>query len=155
MIKTFYIVKHLQNRKDHYSWVFQFIIKTVKGSIDNLHFLDMGLHMYRSKWYILGTYPLNWNPLSCAPLYKPQLLTAPSHLLPCLPLKTLTKTDQNIYHNDNILFDHNVQIKIKIYNSLENLIMNWSGDKKVFSLCYKIVFVFIRKLPLVYIEISS
>ncbi len=30
--------------------------------------------------------------------------------------------------NDNILFDHNVQIEIKIYNSLENQIINLSGD---------------------------
>ncbi len=30
--------------------------------------------------------------------------------------------------NDNMLFDHNVSIEIIIYNSLENLIINWSGD---------------------------
>ncbi len=30
--------------------------------------------------------------------------------------------------NDNILFDHNVQIEITIFNSLENQIINWSGD---------------------------
>ncbi len=30
--------------------------------------------------------------------------------------------------NDNILFDQNVQIEIIIYNSLENQIINWSGD---------------------------
>ncbi len=27
-------------------------------------------------------------------------------------------------HNDNILFDHNVQIEITIFNSLENQIIN-------------------------------
>ncbi len=30
--------------------------------------------------------------------------------------------------NDNLLFDHNIQIEIIIYNSLENQIINWSGD---------------------------
>ncbi len=30
--------------------------------------------------------------------------------------------------NDNILLDHNLQIEITIYNSLENQIRNWSGD---------------------------
>ncbi len=30
--------------------------------------------------------------------------------------------------NDNILFDHNVQIEITIFNSLENQIINWSGN---------------------------
>ncbi len=30
--------------------------------------------------------------------------------------------------NDNILFEHNVQIEITIFNSLENQIINWSGD---------------------------
>ncbi len=30
--------------------------------------------------------------------------------------------------NGNILFDHNVQIDITIYNSLKNQIMNWSED---------------------------
>ncbi len=33
-----------------------------------------------------------------------------------------------IIDNGNILFDHNVQIKITIFNSLENQIINWSGD---------------------------
>ncbi len=37
----------------------------------------------------------------------------------------VTKT---INDNDNILFDHNVQIEITIYNCLENQIINWSGD---------------------------
>ncbi len=36
--------------------------------------------------------------------------------------------NDNNNDNDNILFDHNVQIKITIFNSLENQIMNWSGD---------------------------
>ncbi len=30
--------------------------------------------------------------------------------------------------NDNILFDHNIQIEIIMYNSLENQIIDWSGD---------------------------
>ncbi len=30
--------------------------------------------------------------------------------------------------NDNNLFDHNIQIEIIMYNSLENQIINWSGD---------------------------
>ncbi len=30
--------------------------------------------------------------------------------------------------NDNIVFGHNVQIEIIIYNSLENQIINWSED---------------------------
>ncbi len=30
--------------------------------------------------------------------------------------------------NDNILFDHNIQIEITMYNSLENQIIDWSGD---------------------------
>ncbi len=30
--------------------------------------------------------------------------------------------------NDNILFDHNIQIEIIMYNSFENQIINWSGD---------------------------
>ncbi len=34
--------------------------------------------------------------------------------------------DDNV--NDNILFDHNIQIEIIMYNSLENQIINWSGD---------------------------
>ncbi len=29
---------------------------------------------------------------------------------------------------DNILFDHNIQIEIIMYNSLENQIIDWSGD---------------------------
>ncbi len=30
--------------------------------------------------------------------------------------------------NDNILFDHNIEIEIIMYNSLKNLIIDWSGD---------------------------
>ncbi len=30
--------------------------------------------------------------------------------------------------NDNILFDHNIQIEIIMYNSLDNQIIDWSGD---------------------------
>ncbi len=33
--------------------------------------------------------------------------------------------------NDNILFDHNIQIEIIMYNSLENQIINWSGDTTI------------------------
>ncbi len=33
-----------------------------------------------------------------------------------------------INDNDYILFDYNVQIAITIFNSLENQIINWSGD---------------------------
>ncbi len=37
--------------------------------------------------------------------------------------------DNDDYGNDNdILFDHNVQIEITIFNSLENQIIIWSGD---------------------------
>ncbi len=35
----------------------------------------------------------------------------------------------NYNDNDNdILFDNNLQILLTIYNSLENQIINWSGD---------------------------
>ncbi len=30
--------------------------------------------------------------------------------------------------NDNNLFNHNIQIEIIMYNSLQNQIINWSGD---------------------------
>ncbi len=30
--------------------------------------------------------------------------------------------------NDNILFDHNIEIEIIMYNSLKNQIIEWSGD---------------------------
>ncbi len=36
--------------------------------------------------------------------------------------------DDNDNDNDNILFDHNIQIEKIMYNSLENQIINWSGD---------------------------
>ncbi len=36
--------------------------------------------------------------------------------------------DNSTDDNDNILFYQNVQIEIIIYNSLENQIINWSGD---------------------------
>ncbi len=36
--------------------------------------------------------------------------------------------DNDDNDNDNILFDHNVQIEITIFNSLENQVINWSGD---------------------------
>ncbi len=37
-------------------------------------------------------------------------------------------TNDNDNNNNNILFDHNIQIDITIFNSLENQIINWSGD---------------------------
>ncbi len=42
-------------------------------------------------------------------------------------MKYGTKIDINDNDNDYILFDHNVQIEITIFNSLENH-TNWSGD---------------------------
>ncbi len=36
--------------------------------------------------------------------------------------------NDNYNDNDNILFNHNIQIEIIIYNSLENQIIDWSGD---------------------------
>ncbi len=36
--------------------------------------------------------------------------------------------NDNDYDNDNNLFDHNIQIEIIMYNSLENQIIDWSGD---------------------------
>ncbi len=36
--------------------------------------------------------------------------------------------NDNDNDNDNILFDHNVPIEITIFNSLENHIINRSGD---------------------------
>ncbi len=36
--------------------------------------------------------------------------------------------NENDNDNDNMLFDHNIQIEIIVYNSLENQIINWSGD---------------------------
>ncbi len=38
------------------------------------------------------------------------------------------KLDNDENDNNNILFDHNIQIEIIMYNSLENQIINWSGD---------------------------
>ncbi len=36
--------------------------------------------------------------------------------------------NDNDNDNDNILFDHNIQIEIIMYYSLENQIIDWSGD---------------------------
>ncbi len=36
--------------------------------------------------------------------------------------------EYNDNDNDNILFDHNIEIEIIMYNSLENQIIDWSGD---------------------------
>ncbi len=38
--------------------------------------------------------------------------------------QNLSKCPINDNDNDNILFDHNLQIEITIYNSLENQIIN-------------------------------
>ncbi len=38
------------------------------------------------------------------------------------------KYDNDNDDNDNILFNHNIQIEIVMYNSLENQIIDWSGD---------------------------
>ncbi len=40
----------------------------------------------------------------------------------------LSNISDNDNDNDNILFDHNIQNEIIMYNSLENQIINWSGD---------------------------
>ncbi len=41
---------------------------------------------------------------------------------------TMRMPSDNDIDNDNILSDHNIQIEIIMYNSLENQIINWSGD---------------------------
>ncbi len=48
-------------------------------------------------------------------------------MIPCWD-KLFLKVLHNDNDNDNILFDHHVQIKITIFNSLENQIINWSVD---------------------------
>ncbi len=45
-----------------------------------------------------------------------------------LQQSSLVWNNDNDNDNDNILFDHNVQIQITIFNSLENQIIDWSGD---------------------------
>ncbi len=40
---------HLEYRNAHYPVAFHLIIKYVEELIDKLHFLNMGLHLYRSK----------------------------------------------------------------------------------------------------------
>ncbi len=40
----------------------------------------------------------------------------------------LSLPNDNDNDNDNILFDHNIEIEIIMYNSLKNLIIDWSGD---------------------------
>ncbi len=40
---------HLEYRNAHCPAVFQFIIKSVEESKDNLHFLYIGLHIYSSR----------------------------------------------------------------------------------------------------------
>ncbi len=46
----------------------------------------------------------------------------------CVWLETIHTLPVHDYDNDNILFDHNIQIEIIMYNSLENQIIDWSGD---------------------------
>ncbi len=41
---------------------------------------------------------------------------------------SINDNDNDNDNNDNMLFDHNIQIEIIMYNSLENQIINWSGD---------------------------
>ncbi len=41
---------------------------------------------------------------------------------------TMLLCNDNDNDNDNILFDHNVQIEITILNSLEQKLINRSGD---------------------------
>ncbi len=41
--------KHLQYRNSHCAGTFQFVIKSVEEAKDNLHFLYICLHLYRSK----------------------------------------------------------------------------------------------------------
>ncbi len=52
-----------------------------------------------------------------------KLLTTPMSSVMNVPYPNIISND-----NDNILFDHNVQIEITIFNSLENQIINLSGD---------------------------
>ncbi len=46
----------------------------------------------------------------------------------CSTSKISHVDDNDDNNNDNILFDHNIQIEIIMYNSLENQIINWSTD---------------------------
>ncbi len=57
---------------------------------------------------------------------KPQLPTRQLNitLIICVGCESFQFDNGN--DNDNILFDHNVQIEITIFNSLENQIINWS-----------------------------
>ncbi len=50
------IEKHLEYRNAHCPGVFQFVIQSVEEPKNNLHFLYMGLHLYRSEPHIQYTY---------------------------------------------------------------------------------------------------
>ncbi len=43
-------------------------------------------------------------------------------------VKHFHNDNDNDNDNDNILSDHNVQIEFTMFNSLENQVINWSGD---------------------------
>ncbi len=58
-------------------------------------------------------------------VYKHDTRPVAKALLPAALISLSPHDDNN--DNDNILFDHNVQIEITIFNSLENQIINWSG----------------------------
>ncbi len=66
-------------------------------------------------------------------------LISPMGLSPSIPLTLICANDKPAEvrgfndndkdnDNDNILVDHNVQIETTVFNSLENKIINWSGD---------------------------
>ncbi len=68
--------------------------------------------------------PTAWNSyclLYFNPLVAVLVILADRHML-------FSSWHLNDNDNDNILFDHNIQIEIIMYNSLENQIINWSGD---------------------------
>ncbi len=66
------------------------------------------------------------NPLSYVSITPSLLFTLPWKILTTLSEQIVITNNNN--DNDKILFDHNVQIEITIFNSLENQIINWSGD---------------------------
>ncbi len=57
-----------------------------------------------------------------------KLKSAILNIISIKPPTTIQLIDNDNDDNDNILFDHNIQIEIIMYNSLENQIINWSGD---------------------------
>ncbi len=66
------------------------------------------------------------NPLSYVSITPSLLFTLTWKILTTLSEQIVITNNNN--DNDKILFDHNVQIEITIFNSLENQIINWSGD---------------------------